>query len=132
MSHFTKIKTKLANKEIIKKALSRIGLKFEEGNFKITQYGKTEKAELKLDKAVGLSLQKDGTWAMVGDFYHAKTQSLNKYYNNTKQFSADVNTAYAIEQSKSTLEDKQFFCSENEEAKIGSDGLIRMVFENYG
>lgn len=106
-----------------------MNLRVEEGSFTINQYGKSEKAELKIDNAVGFSKQKDGTWAMVGDFYHSKSSVLRKYYTRTKQFEKDLNTAYAIADATIKLEDQQFFCCENEEGEIGTDGLVRMTFE---
>ena len=107
-----------------------MGLEYQEGNFSITQYNQTEKAEIKLDQAVGLSRQEDGTWAMVGDFYHASSQQLKNYYH-THIFDRELGTAYAIEQSKAALEEQSFFCSENETAEVGSDNLIHMVYERY-
>ena len=131
MSHFTRIKTKLSSTEHLKKALTRMGLKFEEGNHTITQYGTSEKAEIKLDNAVGFSRQEDGTFAMVGDFWHSTNTELRKYYGKTKQFDQDVSTAYAIEEVKTNLEGQNFFCTGNEAAEIGQDGLITMTFESW-
>jgi len=131
MSHWTKIKTKLRELEYVKKALTRMGLSFQEGNHTISQYGTKEKAEIKLDEAVGLSRQEDGTWAMVGDFYHSRNQSLRKYYGRNDLFNSDLGTSYAIEQATGQLEEQQFFCSENEEGKTGQDGMIRMTFERF-
>ena len=68
MSHWTTVKTKLNDRTTVRKGLKRMGLEAQEGDFSITQYGKTEPAQLKLDEAVGLARQKDGTFAMVGDF----------------------------------------------------------------
>jgi hypothetical protein len=129
MSHWTKIKTTLNSEEFIKKALTRMGIAFQEGNFNITQYGKSEKAEIKVDDAVGLSRQEDGSWSMVGDFYHSK--KLSRYYNQGDRFNQDLTTAYSVEQVKSQLEEQQFYCSENSEAKIGQDGMVRMVYSRY-
>jgi len=131
MSHWTKIQTKLREKDYLKKALTRMGLTFEEGSFTITQYGTTSKAEIRLDNAVGLALQEDGTYSMVGDFYHSRNSKLNRYYGNNAKFTEELSTAYAVEQTKGSLEEQQFFCSENEAGKVGSDGMIRMVFERY-
>jgi hypothetical protein len=108
-----------------------MGLDFSEGNFTITQYGTSEKAELKLDNAVGLSQQEDGTFSMVGDFYHSHNQKLRKYYGRNNQFTTDLGTAYAVEEAKTRLEEQNFFCSENEEGVVGEDGLIRMTFNRY-
>jgi len=131
MSHWTKVQTKLRDREILKKALIRMGLEFTEGQHTITQYGKSEKAEIKLDNAVGLSIQEDGTYAMVGDFWHSRNRNLSKYYGKTNQFTSDLSTAYAIEEATTHLEEQQFYCSENAEAQVGEDGLITMVFESW-
>ena len=131
MSHFTKVKTKLTSKEYVKKALERMGLSVEEGNFTITQYGKSEGAELRVDNAVGMARQKDGTWAMVGDFYHSKEKNLRKFYGNTGSFSKELSTGYAVEQTKGELSKNSFYCSSNSEGSVGADGKIRMTFESY-
>lgn len=133
MSHFTRVRTKLTSREYVKKALERMGLSVEEGNFTISQYGTSEKAEIRIDKAVGLQRQKDGTWSMVGDFYHADRNKLRKYYGSTgnKKFTKELSTGYAVEQSKGELTNNHFYCSSNAEGKVGADGKIRMVFESY-
>jgi hypothetical protein len=117
--------------EHLKKALTRMGLEFTEGNHTITQYGTSEKAEIKLDNAVGFSRQEDGTFAMVGDFWHSKNKDLRKYYGKTKQFDKDISTSYAIEEAKSNMEAQNFFCTGNEAGEVGQDGLITMTFESW-
>ena len=130
MSHFTKVKTKLSNSEIIKKALTRMGYESQEGNFTVTEYGKSEKAELLLDKSLGLSLQDDGTYAFVGDPYHCKNQGLRKYYGNMNKLSEELASSYAVEEAIENLEQQNFYCTENSEAVVGEDGLITMTFES--
>lgn len=132
MSHWTKIKTKLRDKEMLTKALDRLGFTYQEGSFTVKEYGKSEKAEILLDKSLGLSQQQDGTWAFVGDPYHCRAQNLRKYYGRMDKLTNEVGTAYAIEETTQMLEEQQFFCSENEEAKVGDDGLITMVFSRMG
>lgn len=131
MSHWTKVKTKLGNLDHIQKALTRMGYQYELGNFSITEYGTTEKAEIRLDKSLGLSLQEDGTYAFVGDPYHCRTQGLSKYYRQLDKLTGELSTAYAIEEAKYNLEQQNFFCTENAEGKVGEDGLIHMCFESY-
>ena len=130
MSHWSKVKTKLTNKETIKKALNRLGFEHKEGDHKITEYGTTEKAEILLDKSLGLSLQEDGTYAFVGDPYHCSGK-LRNYYGRLQNLTNELGTAYAVEEASVNLEQHQFFCTENSEAKIGEDGMIHMVFESY-
>lgn len=137
MSHFVRLKTSVKSESVLRKALTRMGLAFEEGNFTITQYGTSDKAEFLLDKknkSVGLSKQKDGTYSMVGDFYHAPQGSkLSGYYGSTgnKKFQADLATAYSVEEAFLQMQEQGYYCSENEEATTGKDGKIRMVFTSY-
>jgi len=131
LSHFTTIKLKLRDVEILVKALKRMGLQCQEGDFKITHYGKSAQAQIKLDNAVGLAVQEDGSYAMVGDFYHSGNKLLRKYYSKTNNFVTDISTAYAIEEAITRLEEKQFYCVENAEGQLGEDNLITMVFENW-
>lgn len=142
MSHWTKTQTKVSDKEVLEKALKRLGWEFEVGNFTVTQYGQSEKAEILLARdshnknngAVGLSLQKDGTWSMVGDPYHASnTSKMKQYYGKNEKFASELQTAYAIEEATGKLSDQGYYCSNNTEAKVGEDGMITMVFEStYG
>ena len=131
MSHWTTVKTKLNSQSVLRKALKRMGFEAQEGDFSITQYGTTETAQLKIDDAVGLSRQKDGTFAMVGDFWHSHNRSLKGYYGRNEKFVKDLSTAYAVEEAFSNLEDQNFFCSENEKGEVGEDGLITLTFERY-
>lgn len=107
-----------------------MGFEHKEGDHKITEYGTTEKAEILLDKSLGLSLQEDGTYAFVGDPYHCSGK-LRNYYGRLQNLTNELGTAYAVEEASVNLEQHQFFCTENSEAKIGEDGMIHMVFESY-
>lgn len=131
MSHWTTVKTKLNNQSRLKKALKRMGFEAQEGSFPITQYSTTENAQLKLDDAVGLSRQKDGSFAMIGDFWHSQNRALKKYYGSNDLFVKDLSAAYAVEGAFEGLEGQNYFCTENEKAEIGEDGLITLTFENY-
>jgi hypothetical protein len=131
MSHFVKAKTKLSNKTFLMSALTRLGYTAKECNFTVTEYGQSSKAEIKLDKALGLAVQEDGTYALVGDPYHAINQKVRGLYGRLDDFTKELGTAYSIEEATSNLADHQFFCNENPEGKIGEDGLIHMCFTNY-
>jgi len=131
MSHWTTVKTKLNNQSVVRKALKRMGLEAQEGDFTITQYGTSEKAQLMIDEAVGLSRQKDGSFAMVGDFWHSKNRALKGYYGRNEKFVEDLSTAYAVEEAFTNLEDQNFFCTENENGTVGEDGFITLTYERY-
>ena len=132
MSHWTKIKLQLSDQSILEKALTRMGLKVETGKFKVSQYGTTEEVSVRVDNSVGFVKQADGTFSMVGDFYHAKGK-LNGYYGKNDKFQQDLNVAYGIEDAKQKLEDlgMGFEITENEEGVIGKDGMIRMLATSW-
>jgi len=101
-----------------------MGLECQEGTFTVSEYGKSEKAELLLDKSLGLSLQEDGNYAFVGDPWHCKTQGLRKYYGKMNQLSEKLSTNYAVEEAVENLEQKNFFCTDNsrsEERRVGKE-----------
>ena len=138
MSHWTKCKTEVKDRSLLKKALTHLGWEFTEGNFEVTQYGSTEKAEIILAKdntvagrnAVGLSLQEDGTWAMVGDPYHAPHNSpIAKYYRKEKEFADALAVAYTVVDAKERLEEQGFEAVDNEGGVVGPDGKIRMTYQ---
>ena len=139
MSHFVKCVSKMNSLELINKALTRLGIKTESENSSVSAYGKTEEVALLLDKgdssvkgALGLSLQKDGTYSIVGDPYHCLNAKLRKYYGHLETQNQELNTAYSIEQAIKSVEDVGFSISENVEGEVSSDGLIHMVAISYG
>ncbi len=138
MSHWVKTKCEVKDKGLLKKALAHLGWEFEEGNFIVEQYGTKEKAEILLapDNAVkgrnalGLSLQADGTWALVGDPYHAAhNHPLRKYYGQGAKFANDLALAYTVVDAKERCEEQGFEALDNDAAVVGPDGKIRMTFQ---
>lgn len=132
MSHWVKVKLQLTDEQTLVKALKRMGYKgVQTGTFTISQYGQQEQAQIKVDSGVGFSRQKDGTFAMVGDFYHS--ENMRQYYRNETKFQTDLNTAYAIEDAKAKLEELNmgFEIEENAEGIVGKDGMIRMIAVSY-
>ena len=131
MSHWTKVKTKLTDVNHVKNALTRMGFTFQEGNFTVTEYGTSEKAEILLDKALGLSLQEDGTWAFVGDPYHCKTQDLIKYYRKLDELTLKLSTNYAVAEAEHNLTAQGFMWTDNQEAEVDEEGFINLTFEKF-
>ena len=129
MSHWTKIKLNINNQDVLAKALKRMGLNVEAGDFTISQYGTSSKANLKVDKAVGFVKGENGCFSMVGDFYHASDSKLKSWYGNNADFTSKLNAAYGIEHAKQQLSELggDWTIEENEDGVIGKDGLIRMV-----
>lgn len=103
-------------------------------------YGQSAEAEFVLSReddhaSVGLSRQEDGTFAMVGDFYHARVgpsaQKLREFYCKDELFKEKLQTAYCIEQAKAKVEEAGFFIEDNLEGVVGKDGMITMVACGY-
>jgi hypothetical protein len=132
MSHYVKVQTSIKNDSLLKKSLKRMGLYFEEGEFQITQYGTTEKAQIKFENALGLQKQQDGTWSLVGDPYHCNNKKLRAYYRNTSQFNQELKVAYSILDTTKQLEGMNFACTENAQGSVGPNGKIKMVFNYLG
>lgn len=132
MSHWTKIKLQLTDEAILEKALARMGFKVETGTFKISQYGESGNASIRVDNSVGFQKQSDGTFNMIGDFYHAGGK-LRQYYGKNEQFQQELNVAYGIEDAKQKLDDLGlgFEITENEQGIVGKDGMIRMVATSW-
>lgn len=132
MSHYVKASTTVRDKNLLKKSLTRLGWEFQEGDFTITQYGKSSKAQIKFSEALGLVQEADGTWSMVGDpYHHHGKDNLRKYYRKEKEFATDLGVAYAVEEARDQLENMQFQCIDNEAGKIGDDGLITQIYESH-
>ncbi len=128
MSHWTKVKTLVTDKEILKSALKNMGApEVFEGTKQISKYGTTETAQLWIDDAVGFQQQADGTWSMIGDPYHSKIPSIKQFYGRNSEFTEKLQLNYMIEDVKSKFSELNFNIEENEDFKVGPDGLIRVT-----
>jgi len=123
---------KITKGDILEKALKRMGCEsVQTGSKDITQYNTTEKADIWVDKGVGFKREQDGTFSMVGDFYHST--SLNRYYNNTENFEKDLNAAYGIEDTLAQVSalNLGFDLTGNLQFEEDEEGLIRLEFQSY-
>jgi hypothetical protein len=131
ISHWTKIKLNISNKSTLKAALKRMGFETIEGNHRVSQYGQNRDVDLRIDNAVGFALESDGNYSMVGDFYHAHTSKLKNFYGHNDKFQQELTAAYAVEDASEKLANLGFTITDNLEAKVGPDGLIRMVATSW-
>jgi hypothetical protein len=133
MSHWVSIKLQLNDKDILVQALTRMGFEVEEGNFTISEYGKSAQADVRIDPSLGFSMQADGTYNIVGDFYHCKTEKARSFYQKEELFQQQLNVAYAIEDTTAKLQNLNmgFEITENIEGVVGADGMIRLVAVSY-
>lgn len=127
MSHWVRVKLKANNSDVLVRALRRMGCEnVQTGNFTISQYGQSSEATIKVDSGVGFAQQADGTFEMVGDFYHSRDRAMRKYYGRNQEFQTDLQSAYAIEDQLVKLDELGFEIIENADGLVGEDGLIRM------
>lgn len=106
MSHFTRMKTKLAKKEYIVQALRDLGYETKEGKVRIRGY---EGQETEVDVMIptgnpgyDLGFRKAGdTYEMVADWYGIKNIERNAFLNQVQQ-------RYAYHAVKSRMEEQGF------------------------
>lgn len=124
MSHWTKTKTKLNNMDYMRRALKRMNLSYTEGGKISRSYEDSEggRVDINIDGNVGLRQEEDGTISIVGDHYYS-AQNVAK---NADQFKQDLTKNYLVSEAFAKVEEQNFYVYENEEATVGSDGLIRM------
>lgn len=130
MSHWTRCKLKVTEKDTLIKALKRMGVeKVNDSKKIISQYGKSDTADVWVDEAVGFKQEKDGTFSMIGDFYHSKNKTLKEYYNRTEKFNTDLTVSYGIEDAYSKIEGLQMGFTES--GKTEDSEYIRLEFTSY-
>lgn len=141
MSHWCSVKLAVDDETILRKALARMGLQVLNTTGKaeeVSLYNQKSQAEIVLARegsnaTVGLARQPDGTYQMVGDFWHAQetTPKLRQYYSRVGAFQEDLQAAYCIEKAIGQVEDAGFTVDENYDGVVGEDGLITMVAVCY-
>ncbi len=122
MSHFTRIKTKIVEKEHLLSALRDLHFTPEEGDVNIRGWnGRTMKAQVKIaTKNAGYDIgfhQKDGAFDIVADWYGIKAVS-------RKTFVEELSQRYAYHAARCKLEAQGFTVSGEE---IDEQGRIHLV-----
>ncbi|WP_017294543.1 DUF1257 domain-containing protein [Geminocystis herdmanii] len=106
MSHFTRLKTKIVEKEYLKQALTDLGYKYQEGNVQVNGYrGNRTNAELKIFTSnpnydIGFQKQEDN-YEIVADWWGIRDIP-------QAQFVQTLNQKYAYHATKSKLEEQGF------------------------
>jgi hypothetical protein len=122
MSHFSRIRTQMKEKDLIKKALQDMGMTCEEGeDLQVAGFGagKTRvdiKIPLKLSTDIGLRLAGEN-YEIVADWYSVRGV-------NQKEFTQQINQRYAYHAARSKLETQGFNLVEE---KVEETGQIRLV-----
>ena len=123
MSHFTKIKTKLSDGDLIEEVLQVLGLKFSRGNEKIRGWmGGKVAAEFRITTSSNydIGIQRQGNaYEIVADWYGVRGLSRDALVS-------DLNRTYALLGTKKTLE-KQGFTLSTEVKQL--DGSVKLVLK---
>ena len=116
MSHFTKIKSKIADKMFLKKAISDMELEYQEGKLKAKGWlWKKEKADIIIPTKSGydIGFRFNGqTYDVVADWDSIKDVDQTTFMNT-------LNQRYAYNVVKDTLAQQGFLLT-NEESKAGA------------
>lgn len=107
MSHFTKIKTRIVDKEYLKKALKDIGFDYKEGDLSIRSYQEiTEKIDIKVRKGsrdLNLGFRKSGNfYEVIADWWSFQD------IIDQEQFMQQLTQRYAYNTTITKLEEQGF------------------------
>ncbi len=122
MSHFTRIKTQMVDKEYLKQALKDLGYAYEEGNVSIRGFaGQRTQVEIKVPTQsesydIGFRKPKDA-YEVIADWWGIRGI-------NRQKFLQQVTQRYAYYAARAKLEE-QGFALVNEEVQAG--GRIHLV-----
>jgi hypothetical protein len=121
MSHFTTIKTKIVNKDYLKKALTDLGYSYQEGNVKISGYQGATAVEIKIPtQNVGYDIgfrQNNQVYEVVADWWGIRNI-------NPEQFLQNINQRYAYHAAREQLEEQGFSLVTEE---VQQEGRIHLV-----
>ncbi|MEI6046705.1 MAG: DUF1257 domain-containing protein [Chloroflexota bacterium] len=122
MSHFTRIKTKMVEKEFLLNALKDLGHPYQEDGSEVRGYGgRKTPAEIKIatsnpDYSIGF--QKSGdSYEIIADWYGIR--GLKQH-----QFVERLNQRYAYHATRARLEEQGFTLVEEENQKDGQIHLL--------
>ena len=126
MSHFTTIRTVIADGDLLEQALSDLGLRYERGSLTISGWrGRHTQAEFRIftdakDYDIGLR-QSGGTYELVADWWGVRGFQ-------EKSFGQRLERSYAVAATKRTLTEQGYsLVSEQQE----QDGQVRLVLRRY-
>lgn len=122
MSHFTRIKTQMVEKEYLVQALKDLGYAYEEGNLKIRGFGgQRTPVEVKIPKK---SFGYDIGFRKAGDAYEVVADWWGIRGISRKRFVQQVTQRYAYHAARAKLEAQGFALASEE---IQKDGRIHLV-----
>jgi hypothetical protein len=120
MSHISRIRTQMKEKEYLLKAIQDLGYTYEEGNLTLTGFGNLEHVDIKIPLRmsfdIGFRMTTNG-YEIIADWWGVRKV-------NQKEFTAALYQRYAYHAARASLEQQGFsMVSEENQA----DGQIRLV-----
>lgn len=133
MSHFTEVKTKIKNKENLKRALKKLGYEVVEAESGVEvrgYFGATQKADFKiLTKShydIGFKLNSEGSYEFVGDWELMPKVSGIEQETFTKQVKREYAHQSILEISEKMGYSVEYLNTENE------DGSLELSVKQWG
>jgi hypothetical protein len=127
MSHFSKIHTKMVDKDLVLKALADMGFTALEGDQQVIGFGGKKQAvdirvPVKLSYDLGLRKAQGGFYEIVADWYGVRGIKQKEFTNKLSQ-------RYAYHATRQKLEEQGFSMVEEQ---VEQTGQIRIVLRRMG
>jgi len=121
MSHISRIKTRMVEKEYLLMALKDLGYSYEEGDLEVNGFG-AQKTQVEIK--ISLRLSNDIGFQKAGDTYEIVADWFGVHNLKQKEFTNQLMQRYAYHAACSKLEEQGFALVNEENQK---DGQIRLV-----
>jgi hypothetical protein len=131
MSHFSRVKTRIKNREILIQCLQEMGYTVQVGgSLKGYQQEKSVDLAIQLEKGygVGFSLGSDGSYDIVADWWGIKDNMKNRLVRGLEARVCQIQQEYAL---KTVLEQTQKQGYSVAEKQVEKDGRIRIVLRRW-
>jgi len=120
MSHFSKIKTRMVEKEHLLKAIKDLGYNYVEGDQELNSFGNVEQVQIRIPIAlsydIGLRQTQNG-YEVVADWWGVRGI-------NQADFVQKLTQRYAYHAAVARMQEQGFTLAQEE---IGNQGQIRLV-----
>jgi hypothetical protein len=131
MSHFSKVKTRIKNREILIQCLQEMGY-----NVQIRGFLKGYRGERSVDFAiqlekgygVGFALTSDGSYDIIADWWGVKDGRKNRFIESLETKVCQIQQEYAL---KTVLEQTHQQGYSMVEKQVEKDGRIRIVLRRW-
>jgi hypothetical protein len=121
MSHFTRIQTKIVEKEQLLQAIRDLGFSYEEGEVKLSGFGFQQ---TQVDIAIRLPFSYDIGFRKNGEFYEIVTDWFGVRGVKQEEFTSKITQRYAYHVTRVKLENQGFTLVEEQVQETGEIRLL--------